>query len=380
MKHLDIQAQKALQEGDFEKAKYLQERNELLQLKMQTNEMNQQEKMAYINSNLAEAKANGDVDRQKSILTFQHGQEMETLRETQGFEQAMQYNKDQLALAMQANDHVAAEALQRMALDAQAKENLANRALDEARIALQARGLDMQAIEQRYNILNSEIEAGRIPADSAVNFLNSQLAGTGIKLTAVNAQQAALEAMDEEYNQELYQFAKTHPEYVDMASRGLTEDGKRAFNEYFNKSVYGENTVSDIVKGIADASQLQGGATAGSKNATQYAAVLAQAQDWTPDISKDGRGFWNPDVRTINNAPEKGTYFKYNGKLYYATSGVSEETRGQNYQYFKAIDVNSGQSITIRANEGATGVQGFPGTNTNTQPTNTTQNADMWNY
>jgi hypothetical protein len=248
---------------------------------------------------------------------------------------------------MQDKDHVAAEALQRMALDAQAKENLANRALDEARIALQARGLDMQAIEQRYNILNSEIEAGRIPADSAVNFLNSQLAGTGIKLTAVNAQQAALEAMDEEYNSQLYQFGLSHTDLLDPTTKELTPEGKRQFLEFYNKSVYGEASIQDFINGIADAKMLQGGATAGATNAGQYATVFAKAPEWKPEISRDNN-FWTADVNVLRNPPQQNSYIKMNGKLYYVTSGIRErKDGGDKRQFFNAIDVNSGQSTTL---------------------------------
>jgi hypothetical protein len=271
---------------------------------------------------------------------------------------------------MQQNDFVQARVLQEQQLSFQAKENLANRALEEARIALQAKGIDMQQIEQRYSMINSEIEAGRAAPDAAINYLNTQLQGTGIKLTAVDAEKAAQEAIDADYKAQMYQFAKSHPELVTSnlvqvnengnstyrEERGLSEEGQRQFMEFFNKSAYGETSVADLVNGIADVKTLQGGADPNSQNAAQYRTLLSKAKDWTPQYEHDGRGVWKEDVEKISNAPAKGTYFKYNGALFYASSDVIEEESGENYEYFKAIDVNTGNTITVKASNNNDGL------------------------
>ena len=354
-KYFDRETATALQNGDFEKAKYLQERSELLQLKMQTQEFNQEEKITYINAQIADAKANGDVERQERLYKFQHTQEMETLEKTQGHDVAMAYLKNGFDTAMKEGDYVQAKELQRIEIDARASEASKDRVLEEARIALQARGIDMQQVEQRYNMINAEIEAGRAAPDAATNYLNSQLEGTGIKITAVNPEQATKEAIDADYKAQEYQFAKTHPDLV--ANGDLTDEGKRQFMEFVNKGVYGESTVKDLVNGISDASELQGGAEPTSENSALYSSIAAKADVWTPQVSNDGRGFWTPDVRTINNAPAKGKYFKMpDGTLMMATSDIVEEKSGQNYQYFTAIDVNTGNTIRIRANEAGDGV------------------------
>lgn len=239
LKNLEIQAQKAMQAGDFEQAKYLQEQDAMVRLKMQTQEYNQQEKMAYLGQQLEEARANNDVDRQKQILTFQHSQEMETILQQQGFQSAQEYANQQFQLAMQSNDFAQAQALQETQLKFQAAEAVKDRALEEARVALQARGLDMQQVEQRYNIINQEIEAGRAAPDAALNYLNSQLAGSGITLTPVDAEQARKEALDSEYAGQLYQFGLTHPEYIDQTTGEINEEGRKAFNSFYNMVIYG---------------------------------------------------------------------------------------------------------------------------------------------
>lgn len=345
IQYLQFENQKALQNKDFEKAKYLQEQDGLIRLKMQTNEMNAQEKMMYLQNSLAEAKATNDVDRQKQILTFTHAQEMETINKNHGFEQAMNYADQEFKRSMQNNDFMQARVLQQQQLSFQAKENLANRSLEEARIALQGKQIDMQGKQMSYEMLMQQVENGAVSPADAVLFVGQAMQQYGIKLTAVDAQKSAQEAIDAEYKSQEYAFAKSHPEL-----KNNPEEMERRFMEYFNKAIYQETSVADLVNGIADVKQLQGGKDSANPNYSKYQTILSTAEDWKPVYQHDGRGVFKEDVEKITNAPAKGRYFKYNGNLFYASSDVIEEKSGENYEYFKAIDVNTGNTITIKAN------------------------------
>lgn len=252
---LRAETQKALQTGDFEKAKYLQEQDGLLQLKMQTNEMNNIEKMAYLDNQLANAKAENDVDRQIQLWTFQHGQEMETLTRTMGHENAMMYANQAFERAMQSNDFIQARAIQANQLNAAAEENQKDRVLEQAKIALAEKGQDFAQTEKEYNMILDEIELGLASPDAAIKYLNQQLTGSGIQLTPLDASVEAKAALKEDYDQQEYQFALTHQNdgnfvYIDETNTlKLTPNGQKEFLNYINELLYNQKNSGKTAQG-----------------------------------------------------------------------------------------------------------------------------------
>lgn len=252
---IQAETQKALQTGDFEKARYLQDQDGLLKLKMQTNEMSANEKMAYLNNDLANAKANGDVDRQKLILSFQHAQEMDTLEKTQGHDTAMQYADQEFKRAMQNNDFIQAQEIQKNQIRSAAEENDKNRILEQAKIGLAAKGVNMDEIQRQYDLIQNEIDSGRAAPDAALKFLNQQLSGSGIQLTPLNASIEAKSALEEDYKQQQYQFALYHQNdgnfvyYDENNTLQLTPNGQREWLNYVNSILYNQKNSGNSTAG-----------------------------------------------------------------------------------------------------------------------------------
>mgnify|MGYP001602228063 CR=1 FL=1 len=338
--YLDRQLQDAISTKNIEAQKYLESQKASLQLAMQTNEMDYGTKMAYLNNELANATADKDVLRQEQILTFRHTQEMESIVQQQGFEAGQTYLGQQFQLAMQSNDHVQAQTLQRLQLEAQATEHAKDLAIEEARVALQEKGVDMAQIEQQYSMIQSEVEAGRVAPDAAFQFLQSTVASQGITLTALDATQAIKQAMDAEYDAQVYQFAKTHPEYVDTSTEsGLSQEGLMAYNEFFNESVYGKTTIEDMVNSIT-----------GKTDEAELATITAQASPW------EGKTVWQTAGNNQRNfsggTPAINTPFTLNGKTYLVITNVAVNYKTgthEEYEYFTAKDLASGTIVTIKA-------------------------------
>ena len=357
MSYLDQQNKLALQKNDLDAQAKIEDQRAKLQLSMQTADMAQEEKMAYLGSQLAEAKANNDVGRQQTILTFQHGQEMEKIRSEQGFQTAMQYNKQQFDTAMQSNDFVQAQTMLKLQQDFQIGEAAKDRAVEEAKVALQKAGLNYQQMEATY--------AKMVDTDPAAAFqyLQQQVQPLGIKLTAKDAAAKAKEAIAADFEAQRYQFGLTHKELMGADGK-LSVEGEIQFSKFFNESIYGDKAPNyqNIIKGIADVADLRGGSDTSAENHDEYQALAAKATEWTPQLSYDSGGLWTPDKRLISNPPKKDSVIKYNGKIYQVISDKAMDSKGQNGEYFKVIDIDTGEVRTIKAagaNNSSLSLSGF---------------------
>ena len=163
------------------------------------------EKMAYLNMQLQEAQANNDVGRQKEILTFQHGQEMERIRLEQGFEASMQYAQQQFQQAMQKGEFTHAETMLQLQQSFQAEEAMKDRAVEYAQIALQQQGLNFDQEMAQYNAI------AQINPEQAQLYLKSMLEGK-FDLKITDALESAKQALKADFELQKYQYALTHPE------------------------------------------------------------------------------------------------------------------------------------------------------------------------
>jgi hypothetical protein len=311
---------------------------------MQTNDMDYGQKMAYLNYNLEQAKANADVGRQQTLLMFQHGQEMERLASEQGHDAAMQYSKFHFDKALSEQDFLQAEILQRQTLEFQASENAKDRLLENMKIELQQRGMDMA----QFNALQAEVEAGRIEPQAAQSYLQQMLYQSGYmtQLNPVDIETQTRNAIKAEYDSMQYQFALTHPNMT-------PEEAAGAFFDWYNENQYGEGSVpiSDM---IVDSSMLVGSANPNDANHSDYQALYEKASEWTPKVTSSGGGWFNGQqvTRRFDKTPAAGTPFTIDGTLYVATSGVALKKEGYpNTEYFTAKDVNTGDVKTFYAND-----------------------------
>ena len=256
VKALDRAQQMAMQSKDIAAQKAIEDNKAKLQLQMQTNEMNQQEKMAYLDSQLADARAQNDVGRQMTIIGFQTSQDMYKIQQSQGFEAAQKEADRRFQHAAQVRDITAQKALQMNQLAFQREELAQQKVLADAENQMKDKGLNATILEQQYN----QIKDASGP-DAAAAFLKTELGKQGITVQAPDplATQKAIQA---DYDAQAMQYAMTHPEYLvtnSDGSIGLTDAGKQAFYGWYNENIYGNSNVDKYLSGDLPISNLQGG-------------------------------------------------------------------------------------------------------------------------
>ena len=331
------------------------ETNTALSLEMQTRDMNHDEKMAYVTTTLAEAVADNDVVRQKEILSYGHAIELDRIGAEYGYEGAQSYIDHQYDLALQNGDAVNQQTLLGLEMRYKASENLKDRALEEARIALTERGIDLAVIESEYARITSEIDAGRVHPDAAYDYLVATVGSYGIDLPAVDSEQAVKDAIKANFDNMLYDYSlSARPEELD-ALGNLNSVGTDNFKAQFRNVMYQQgNVVEEVIAGITNAATYIGGASPTSKNHAAYQELYDVAVDPKLMHNTVGQGPRSDPVRVrfSGAVPSLNTPFFHNGKLYVATSGVSLEdtsARVGETEYFYAINVDTGQSLRITA-------------------------------
>ena len=248
---------------------------------MQTQGFDQEQKMAYLDAQLQDAKANNDVERQKNIIAFQTGETLRTMEQEQEYETAKMNLDNELKTALQNNDFTHAEALQKSKLEFEGDQAGLDRVLENSRLALESKQVDMQQMEQQYNQIMDLVQQGVLDPSAGYNFITDTLKAHGVDTSGpefdmVNSQEAAKKALQAEYDLQKDQFMQTHPEYYqpnyivsgqevslnDLMSLnpGMTEDyirsnfeatepkftseGLIAMNEFVNNALYGEETAA----------------------------------------------------------------------------------------------------------------------------------------
>lgn len=321
--YLDRQQQLAVQANDIEAQKYIETQKANLALQMQTQDMAQQEKMAYLNSQLEDARAERDVGRQMQIIGFQTQQDLQKIVQQQGYEAGQKELDRRFEEAMQGNDIAAQFTLQQERIALQREQMSQDRFLETARQELTARGLDMQQIQMRYDQIQSAIEAGQADPSAARDFLNQTLKTSGIQLAPPdpNAERIALQR---DWNNQQYQWALSHstPDMVTMDAQGnitgLTEAGAGAFSTWFNDTIYGNANADALMSGEKPVTTI-----IGKPDSPDYAAVSMRATPFSADAT-----------------PVKGQYFTDGGKLYYVESDmVAGGAGGANHV---VVDVSTG--------------------------------------
>jgi hypothetical protein len=274
-------AAKELAQMEVDNQRYMQDKSAALQLNMQTQGFNQEEKMAYLGSQLEDAKANNDVDRQKTILQYQANIDMDARANQYGYDAALQSLKGDIDTALQNNDFVHAEALQRARLDQEASIAAQDHLLDKARVDLESKQVDMQQVEQQFNQISDLVAQGILDPSAEYEFITRTLSQHGVDTSGydmVNAEEAAKKALNHEFEMQKQQFMQTHPEVMqtswedgagkvwtlkDLQSLGagyteqwanqnmknvgsqMTPEGQKALNEFINSAVYGELSEAD---------------------------------------------------------------------------------------------------------------------------------------
>jgi hypothetical protein len=287
------EAAKELAQMEENNQRYMQDKQAALQLNMQTQGFNQEERMAYIDAQLQTAKDVNDVNLQKQIMQYQSMLDFDARSQEAGNEQAMLRLKSELDTALQNNDFVHAEALQKARLDKEAEQAALDRYIDQARVDLESKQVDMQQIDQDYQRVAELVATGKLDPAAQYEFVTKTLQAHGVDTSGydlVNAEEAAKKALNHEFEMQKQQFMQTHPEYTtqtvwningknvtfddivkqngmqDLPEQSmerykqsiintygqpktitgeLSPEGQKALNEFINSAIYGELSEAD---------------------------------------------------------------------------------------------------------------------------------------
>jgi hypothetical protein len=315
LKYYELSIQQAMQDKDIDTQKYLEANKEKLQLKLQTQDFTQQEKMAYIDNQYATAKANGDVERQKTLIDFQTHQELETMVQQGLIDETKIMMQGKIDSALKDKDYEKATALQQAQFTFDGTEKAKDRVLDQARIDLQGKGANVDALFAAY-------DAGTISADTVNNMLKEVTKGLGIVITAPDPMATEKEIV-KEFNQTKLQFALTHPEYAvttngQVSGLDNSEGAQKAFNDFMNQTYYGTSSTDK-------------GTTA--ENAVNWNGVQVGNKSFAIAPPAEGATF---------KVPNGGTYTRSAGNVqdYYGL------------QSFSAVDSKTGEQVQIIAGAG----------------------------
>lgn len=249
---LDRKFAEAEASKDRELTKRLESDRNRLQLKMQTNDMQHDEKMAYLDNLYTEAQANNDVGRQKDLLSFAHGQEMDKIAKEQGFQRSLVYLQDELETAQRDGDLIRAKELAELQFGQEMQLHQTISAVDQAKLEMQQQGLDITRFESDLASLQAEVEAGRLDPSVLTTYKENVMAASlpeGFQFTEPdpNAVQDALKA---DYVNQQYQWALTQGDadgdgqldagVYDENGRftGLNDDNFEAFTGHLTSTLY----------------------------------------------------------------------------------------------------------------------------------------------
>jgi len=341
-RYLENEFQVARDANNIESEERLTRLQSDLRLKEITQEMDENIRLTFIQDELQTARDNGDVGRQKDLIRFQTSQNIETIRVNQGFEAGQAELGRLHDVALQEGDLVGQRELTRMQHQFQADENLKDRELEHLR-------LEFQKVGQDFDQIFNAVDAGAIDPSAIGAFLQEQLPQElRDQIKPFDADAAMRESIDADYRAQLYQFAKSNPQFAVQGTDGeLTPEGEALFNDFVNRTLFGSATQpigTQLALGdISDAEFRI------PKDDPRYLELLEQTSQWVNTFDRDPNGFWHPDVGRFKAPPAKGTLIENDGTVYRVSSDLAVETRGQDYEYFTALDLSTGTTKTFRA-------------------------------
>lgn len=303
-------------------------------LAMQTQDMDQQTKMAYLNNALATAKADGDVGRQEQIIGFQTTQTLETMAAQGDIQAGLDQVQGDIQSALSSQNYVQADALQTSAQIFKAQE-------DDKANALQQTSLDLQKVGFDYNAIQEAVSNGQITQDAAAKFLNDAATDLGIKVTTADPNAAAAKVLQAQSTQML-QYATTNPKNVNTAdlTNGALDISK------LPKNADGTYDTSQLLTDAGNADYYDAvNKTIFGTTSTTTGTNASNAPTYDPTQTTGGT---NKNFAT--SAPAAGTTFQINGSVYTASAGGVGKTSGD--QSFSAVDNTTGETVQIIAGQG----------------------------
>jgi len=309
---------------------YLETMKENNALAMQTQDMDQQTKMAYINDSLLTAQKNGDVDRQKQIIGFTTTQTLETMAAQGNIQEGLDQVQGDIQSALSSQNYVQADALQTSAQIFKAQEDAKTNALTQ-------QGIDLQNLGFDYNAVQEAVANGQIDSKAAAALVQHAVQDLGVTVQPADPNQTATKTLQAISTQQL-QYASTNPDKVNPAyltngavdptkipkntdgtydlSKLLTTQGQTDYYDTVNKTLFGATSTT-------------AGTNAG--NAVTY--------DPMPGTGGTNAGFGV-------TPPAQGSTFKIGSMTYTRTNSDVQKYKGN--QAFSATDSN-GQQVQVVA-------------------------------
>jgi hypothetical protein len=362
-KLLDRKLQESLQTNDIAGQRSLAKLQSDLELERMTAGLSNQEKAMRLEDELATARADGDVERQRQIFRYQTDERLREMVSQYGQDRAMAELNTELETALRNNDTENALYLQEKQNNFVREEAVKERALEEMRIKLQERGVDMAAVEQQYNMITAEVAAGRANPDSAVKYLQAQISKAypdGDYVLEAPDPLAAQKALQEQFLQEQFQFALRNPGTgvydANGVFTGLKDEHKAEFVRGQNEALYG-------IKGTPDEEKLARVRARGNfeelgltketmYDNPVYKVLLASPETvtFTPTVRVAGK---KPSMKTyvLNNLTGIGGFMNFGGTLYRLDKATTNNKLGKDATRYDLTDPVTGKRISIMANE-----------------------------
>ncbi len=222
-----------------------------LNLKMQTQEMQQQEKMAYLSSQLKEAENSNNFERQKSLIKMQTMEEIKVLQQQNNFAKSMAVINTNLQKSLNNNDFKNTTILQEMKFGQELQLQMNDNIIKQAQLDLQEKGFNLDSIFQA-------IENGQMSPEASMEYLKQNLPPEIAKSIKPPDPYAVQKAIKEDYFNQQLQYSLTHPGSAKQDAQGnftgLTDDSQKGFNDFINQLYGNEQALNQITTQIINKS------------------------------------------------------------------------------------------------------------------------------
>jgi hypothetical protein len=352
-KELDQLNNLALQSGDIAGQQAILTLQSNLELKQMTQGQDYATQQMILQSQLDEAMADNDLYRQGQIILYQTRQQYDLMAQTQGYDQANMLLQTQLQDSLNNNEYVRTNALQEAAFRQQASENFLDRKLKEAELAMEKEGIDMAKIQSQYNLIKSEIDAGRANPEDAIAFLNQNLP-EGFELEGADPLSVE-KAISDQYRLMQLTFAQTNPgaaEYNEDGSfKGLRGDYLRSFNDYYNKTTFGfeGDPLSQEIIAARNGDGLPANIT---KDSEFYTSLLTDPL--VPNVTTNKASIYTSSagngrvkrIKALHDVPDGGT-FKYGGEIFEKVGAERRTEFGTDETVYTVRNILTGKQIKL---------------------------------
>lgn len=206
--------------------------------------MNHEEAMVKLSAMLAEAKADNDVTRQQTIMTFAAGIDLNKMAAQFGYDTALQASQGAITQALQDNDTANAIKLMQARWDMEAGQRAEDNRRADLALAYEGKRVDYEGKQLTFNEVEAMVDAGQISPQTAADLFKQQYPDVVVTAPDPDAVQKQLK---QDYINTQYQFALTHPAGFDAVAiiddggnfTGIRQQYVAELNKYLNDNEWG---------------------------------------------------------------------------------------------------------------------------------------------